>query len=103
MAAINRRVKRVQPINEFRSNTEVSTTAANGPEQIRVFVFTNLQDFTLRRNNLRRKQIIDGDAMQTVDAPQAAAQGKSACTSMGNHSCRCYQAMFQGCRINVAQ
>ncbi|EDY21437.1 hypothetical protein CfE428DRAFT_0682 [Chthoniobacter flavus Ellin428] len=68
---------RMQGKFELSDDTEISTAAAQGPEQVRVGTGSGVQRATVRRDNPRRDEIVRGEAVFAAEPAETAAQGEA--------------------------
>src|SRR6266496_6020675 len=69
-------------------HAEVSTAAANGPEQIGILIGIRLYECAVRQYDVGGEQIIDGESAFAGQMPDASAQGESANSCRGDDSTR---------------
>jgi hypothetical protein len=59
----------MEPVFEFRDHAEVSTTATNGPEQIRIGVGTGPNLLAIHEYDLRRNDVVASRSMHRHQLP----------------------------------
>ena len=64
----------MQSITEAGDNTKVATAAANGPEEVRIRVGIDVANLSIRRHQLGRQQIVDGQAIFSGQKANPTAQ-----------------------------
>src|SRR6516225_5608642 len=67
---------RKEPVLEGRHHAEITAAAADGPEQIRMLLGANLQNPSLRCNQLDRVQIIESQPVFPHKPPDTAAESQ---------------------------
>ncbi len=63
----------MDPVFEFRHNSEVRTSASDSPEEIRVSFFRGIEDPAVGEDNSCRKKIIDDEAMLASEKAGASS------------------------------
>ena len=61
----------MQAILEARDNTKIATTATNRPEEVRVILGINRENFPIGSDNLGGKQVINGHAIFSCEIADA--------------------------------
>ena len=87
-AAGDRGTYRMQLIFERSRHTEVSSSTANGPEQIGFFILACPQYLAFGGDELDGQKIVEGEAILAHQPAQAAAEGEPGDAGARNHPAR---------------
>src|SRR6185295_16205122 len=67
-AAEDHRVHRMQPILERGDDTEVSASAAQAPQKLRILLLTGMHELSARGHHIRALQVVAGESEATAEA-----------------------------------
>ncbi len=73
-AAKDHRVHRMQPILERGDDAEVSASAAQAPQKLRILLLTRMHELAARGEHIRALQVVAGQSKSTAEATEAATQ-----------------------------
>ncbi len=71
-------INRMQTILEAGDDAEVTPTAAQCPEEIRVVIGIHMEQVAIRGDDVHRQQVVDGEAVLAHEIADAAAQRDAA-------------------------
>jgi hypothetical protein len=93
----------MQPEFEFSHHPEISSTAADRPEQIRVFILRGAYNPLVSQDNLGRYEIVYRQARLPCEPSHATAQSQSAYAGVAHHAGWHGEAVCLGGSIQVRQ
>ena len=93
----------VRPELEVGDDPEVAAATANRPEQVRVLRRRRPADLAVGGDDLRREQVVDGQAARAAQPSHPTAQGEPADTGVTHQAGRHGQPVSLGGGIHVAQ
>ncbi|MNT64995.1 hypothetical protein D3C72_2029430 [compost metagenome] len=62
---------------EHGDHAKIPAPAPDGPEQVFVVLLAGVQELAVRGDDIRRQQVVDGQAIPAAEPAEAAAQGQA--------------------------
>lgn len=87
---------------ERGGDAEIAAAAANGPEEVGVFVAIGSDKAAVGENHVHGEQVVNGEAVAATEIADAAAEGQAGDAGAGDEAGRCGQAEGVGGVVHVA-